>query len=81
MTEKNDNVPDWILPNKVYDVLKWVGLIVLPATATATLVIGNAVGWADAGTAATIITAIGTLVGTCIGVTTAKSGGDNDEND
>ncbi len=80
MTEKN-NVPDWILPNKVYDVLKWVGLIVLPATATATLVIGNAVGWADAGTAATIITTIGTLVGTCIGVTTAKSGGGNDEND
>lgn len=24
-------VPDWLLPNRAYDVLKWVALIVLPA--------------------------------------------------
>ena len=24
-------VPDWLLPSRVYDVLKWLALIVLPA--------------------------------------------------
>ena len=24
-------VPDWLLPNRAYDVLKWLALIVLPA--------------------------------------------------
>ena len=27
-------MPDWLLPDRVYDVLKWVALIVLPAMAT-----------------------------------------------
>ena len=28
-----DNVPDWLIPNRLYDVLKWVGLLVLPTCA------------------------------------------------
>ena len=24
-------MPDWLLPNRAYDVLKWLALIVLPA--------------------------------------------------
>lgn len=76
---EENNVPNWLIPNKVYDVLKWVGLIVLPAIATATLTIGNMVGWPSAGIAAAIITAVGTLVGTCIGISSATAkGGDDD---
>ncbi|KAB6839609.1 holin, partial [Bifidobacterium longum] len=26
-----DIVPDWLIPSRVYDILKWLGLIVLPA--------------------------------------------------
>lgn len=37
----------YLLPDKVYDVLKWVGLVVCPALATLTLTVGNTVGWAD----------------------------------
>lgn len=28
-----DIVPDWLIPSRVYDILKWLGLIVLPALA------------------------------------------------
>ena len=67
-----NQTPEWLLPDKVYDVLKWVGLIVCPALATLILAVGNSVGWADAQTAAVIVTAIGTFIGAIIGVSTVK---------
>lgn len=33
-------MPDWLLPDRVYDVLKWVALIVLPAMATLVQALG-----------------------------------------
>lgn len=76
MEEEEKKPPQWLMPNKVYDVLKWVGLIVCPALATLTLTVGNAVGWPDTATAATIITGVGTFIGACIGISAAKGGGD-----
>lgn len=73
-----NQTPEWLLPDKVYDVLKWVGLIVCPALATLVLAVGGSVGWADAQTAAVIVTAIGTFIGAVIGVSAVK-GGDVDE--
>lgn len=67
-----NQAPDWLLPDKVYDILKWVGLIVCPALATLVLAVGGSIGWADAQTAAVIITAIGTFIGAIIGVSTVK---------
>lgn len=66
----------YLIPDKVYNVLKWVDLVVCPALATLTLTVGNAVGWPDTATAATIITGAGTFIGACIGISAAKGGGD-----
>lgn len=75
----NNQTPDWLLPNKVYDVLKWGGLIVCPALATLILAVGGAVGWADAQTAAVIVTAVGTFIGAIIGVSAVKGGEEDEE--
>lgn len=56
------------MSNEVYDVLKWVALIFIPALATLVGAIGSAVGWDATGLAVTIITAVGTFIGACIGV-------------
>lgn len=36
--------PSWLLPDRAYDVLKWVGLIVCPAVATFVLTVGQTWG-------------------------------------
>lgn len=63
----------YILPDKLYDVLKWVGLMVLPALATLVQTVGAAVGFECADVAATIITAVGTFIGVVIGASAAKA--------
>lgn len=63
----------YIIPDKVYDVLKWVGLVALPAVATFVGTVGTAVDWAPTTIAVTVITAAGTLVGALLGVTTATA--------
>ena len=68
----------YIIPNKVYDILKWVGLIILPALATLVQTIGTAVAFEYTDVAATAITAVGTFIGMVIGasaVKAVKSGG------
>lgn len=79
MNEQN-KPPAWLIPSKVYDVLKWIGLIVCPALATLTLTVGNAVGIPCTAEIATCITAAGTFVGAIIGASAIKGGGaDNGE--
>lgn len=70
----------YLLPDKAYDILKWVGLVALPAAATFVGTVGTAVNWEPTGIAVTVITATGTLVGALLGVShaTAKEGVDND---
>lgn len=63
----------YLLSDKVYNVLKWTGLVALPAAATFVGTVGTACGWEFTGIAVTIITATGTLVGSLIGVTTATA--------
>lgn len=63
----------YIIPNKLYDILKWVGLIILPALATLVQTIGTAVGFEYTEVAATIITAVGTFVGMVIGASAVKA--------
>lgn len=63
----------YIIPNKVYDILKWVGLIILPALATFVQTVGTAVGFEYTDVAATVITAVGTFVGMVIGVSAVKA--------
>lgn len=63
----------YIIPDKVYNILKWTGLVALPAAATFVGTVGTACGWEFTGIAVTIITATGTLVGSLIGVSHATA--------
>ena len=64
---------NYIIPDKTYNVLKWVGLIALPAVATFVGTVGTACGWESTSIAVTVITATGTLVGSLIGVSHATA--------
>lgn len=61
----------YILPDKAYNILKWVGLVALPAIATFVGTVGTAVEWEPTTIAVTVITAAGTLVGALLGVSAA----------
>lgn len=73
--------PKWLIPDKAYDVLKWVGLIVCPAAATLMLAVGNSVGIPCTAEIATCITAAGTFIGAIIGASALKGGTSNDVED
>lgn len=69
----DDDIPDWLLPDRVYDVLKWVALIVLPALATLVQALGPVWGWTWADPAATTISAIALAIGAIIGASAIKA--------
>lgn len=58
------------LNDKVYNILKWVALIALPATAVCVKAVFPVWGLPYADAIATTLTAIGTLIGTLIGIST-----------
>lgn len=58
----------YIIPDKAYDILKWVGLIVLPAVAAFIGTVGTAAGWDGTNLTVTVVTAVGTLLGAVLGV-------------
>lgn len=59
-----------MLPNKVYDVLKWVALIALPAVATLWLTLGQIWGFPYVNEIGATIIAIDTFLGALLGVST-----------
>lgn len=64
-----------MLDNKVYDVLKWLALIALPALATLVSVVLPLWNIVDEGTTTAIvgtITAVATFLGALLGVSTVK---------
>lgn len=60
------------LDNKVYDVLKWVALVVLPAVATLYTALAGVWGLPFAEEIPATITAIDLFIGALLGVSTAK---------
>ena len=60
------------LPNKVYDVLKWITMIVLPALATAYVGLAAVWGWPFADEVAKTTAVICTLLGALLGISTAE---------
>ncbi|MDT2490730.1 phage holin [Enterococcus avium] len=56
------------MQNKTFEILKWVALIVIPALATFVGVVGKAINWEYTDITVIIITAIGTFLGTVLGV-------------
>ena len=72
---------DYLIPNRVYDILKWVGLIVLPAIAAFVGTVGTAAGWDGTNLCVTVITAAGTLVGALFGVSSVSARRNTSEDD
>ena len=66
------DVPDWLIPSRVYDILKWLGLIVLPALALFVNTVGPAWGWPHVDAIVTTLNALGILAGALIGVSAIK---------
>lgn len=61
-----------IFSNKVYDVLKYISLVVLPAIATLYLTLSNIWGLPYGTEIAATITAIDTLLGALLGISSQK---------
>lgn len=73
ITEEDEKMPDYIMPDKVYDVLKWVALLVCPALATLISHVGNVWGIPNSDAVAMTIVEIGLFIGACIGVSHISS--------
>ena len=78
----DEAVPKWLIPDKLYDVLKWIGLIACPAAAVFFGTVAQAFGM-DSGTSQAVVltlNAAGTFIGALIGVSSFKArGGDKDD--
>lgn len=60
------------LPDSVYNILKWVTMIVLPALATAYVGLSAIWGWPYADEVAKTTAVICTLLGALLGISTAQ---------
>jgi hypothetical protein len=61
----NDN--GFTIPPKIYDFLKYVALVILPATAALIIGIGQILGWSPAVVIAGIVTLVDTFLGAILG--------------
>lgn len=60
------------LPDKIYDLLKWLVLIVIPACTTFYCTLDSIFGWGFADIVAKISAAACTLLGAILGISTAN---------
>ena len=60
------------LPNKLYDVLKWITMIVIPAMATAYVGLAGVWGWPFADQVAKTAAVVCALLGALLGISTAE---------
>ena len=60
------------LSNKLYDILKWITLICIPALATFYVALSGVWGWPFADQVAKTATAVCTLLGALLGISTAE---------
>ena len=61
-----------IIPDKVYDILKWLTMIVLPALATAYVGLASIWDWPYADEVAKTTAVVCTLLGALLGISTAQ---------
>jgi len=64
--------PQGFLPDRVYDILKWVAIIVMPALSTFIIGLGGIWSLPYAGQAAATVTAVGVLLGALLGLSSVK---------
>lgn len=60
------------LPNKTYNVLKWIAIIVLPALSTLVFTIGSIWGWGITEQIIGSIAAVDMFLGAILGISTAQ---------
>lgn len=60
------------LPNKVYDVLKWVVLVCIPALTTAYVGLDALFGWGFGDVVAKVSAILCALIGSLVGISTAE---------
>ena len=65
------------LNDKLYDVLKWITMIVIPALATAYVGLAAVWAWPYADEIAKTAAVVCTLLGTLLGISTAQYNKDN----
>jgi hypothetical protein len=63
--------PKYLLPNHVYDILKWVALTAVPALSALVNSLGSIWGWAQASPIAATISVIGLFIGALLGISQA----------
>lgn len=63
--------PKYLLPGRVYDILKWVSLTAVPALSALMSTLGSVWGWSWASPAAATISAVGLCAGALIGISQA----------
>lgn len=73
--DEDATMPDYIMPDGVYRVLKWVGLILMPALATLIGAVGPAWGMPKVDAVVLTINALGTFIGVCIGASQVSAMG------
>ena len=62
-----------MIPNKIFDILKWVSIVALPALSTFIVVLGKIWNWGDiAPMVAQTITAVAVLLGALLGISTIQ---------
>ena len=62
-----------MLNNKLYDILKWIAIVALPALSTFIVVLGKIWGWGDiAPMVAQTITAVAVLLGALLGISSIQ---------
>ncbi len=71
-TSVDSDIPSGLIPDRLYDILKWVAIIVMPALSTFIVGVGGIWSLPYAGQVAATVTAVGVLLGAFLGLSSVK---------
>ena len=71
-TSTDRYIPNGLIPDRLYDILKWVAIIVMPALSTFIVGLGGIWSLPYAGQVAATVTALGVLLGAFLGLSSVK---------
>lgn len=71
-TSTDSDIPNGLIPDRLYDILKWVAIIVMPAMSTFIVGLGGIWSLPYAGQVAATVTAVGVLLGAFLGLSSAQ---------
>ncbi len=71
-TSMDSDIPKGLISDRLYDILKWVAIIVMPALSTFIVGVGGIWSLPYAGQVAATVTAVGVLLGAFLGLSSVK---------